>query len=594
MKRGSSVMLAAEISDVLRGTQGPEADIRGANGGFNVSEDGAGSDKISPYNARLETIPASPAFHPKFAMLTQSTRDLLQLLARPIEESSYRDCIVSGLTQKLENAMKSNTANECRIALVGSDRRANSEVISAILSCGMIVSQGVPGGCRASIVQGFTYFLPNQSKAFSAEIHFFAQDERHAIIRQLFAAIQGTVQQPQEFASSAAAAAFLATAQFGQDDVIADTLCFWADELLFNGMGKETSIRAESSTLLGLSWDIAPYLHPVEERDTGPIISLWPLVCHIRYGLDNVILKHNTTILDVPALLESDGIYHTHAITHLQQCTHRIVVAGLAPVLDDKEVRDRLKEVYTTHGPGCATVVLTRAENIDPGVEMMGTDEDMQMLVEMRKEVEVLTRTNKQMAARIKIATGMDRYELMEERQKYVTQLQFLKARCRQHLVSMRSRMITKNFQEQCRMLTGDPIPLAVFCLGLSAYGRHIRGYSLDTPNPPSLTVEATMIPALRTHLLASPAEVKARESREMVAKLLPDLLSSISLYAEKKHMDGKAEVKAMTTSHQAPIATVIEDARFNLHRQVEDRVLEPFRAFEDYWVEEARLLCRE
>ncbi|KAK5693789.1 hypothetical protein LTR17_025027 [Elasticomyces elasticus] len=92
-----------------------------------------------------------------------------------------------------------------------------------------------------------------------------------------------------EFASKAAAATFLATDQSGEDDVIVDTLRFWTDELL------------------------------------------------TRDGLDNVILKHNITIIHLPALVQSHGVYKTYAMTNLQQCTHRIVVAELAQAAENEE-----------------------------------------------------------------------------------------------------------------------------------------------------------------------------------------------------------------------------------------------------------------
>ncbi|KAK4892189.1 hypothetical protein LTR49_028613, partial [Elasticomyces elasticus] len=111
----------------------------------------------------LEITP-STTFSPEFAFLTQSTTDLLQLLARTIEETYYTGDIVSGLLQKIEGARMSNITKECRIAVTGDVTAANSEAINAILSWCIIARQGFQGGNRDKILEDLMYTPPGQMK----------------------------------------------------------------------------------------------------------------------------------------------------------------------------------------------------------------------------------------------------------------------------------------------------------------------------------------------------------------------------------------------------------------------------------------------
>ncbi|KAK5688136.1 hypothetical protein LTS10_000114 [Elasticomyces elasticus] len=158
----------------------------------------------------------------------------------------------------------------------------------------------------------------------------------------------------------------------------------------------------------------------------------------------------------------------------------------------------------------------------------------------------------------------------------------------------MRSRTIAKKMQDLYAELTSDPCVLSVYCVGNAAYKKHQAGYSLHDPNVPTLSVEGTMIPALRRQLFLAPAAAKINEYRHIVATRLPALFGCFSLYVNKTHMARKGEVQKLVRAPQSAVSELINNVRFQLERDMNYKVLEPFRNAEDEWVEEARNHCQQ
>ncbi|KAK5688137.1 hypothetical protein LTS10_000115 [Elasticomyces elasticus] len=301
-----------------------------------IDEDQDEDAAVPPYDAKQEPLPPSPVFTPEIEMLKTSVDDLIKLLTEPIEESKYNDGAVEGLLSEIKNRTKSDSPEEIRIALVGDMKAGKSSLINSVLSAGVVARQGDAGGSCTWVVQEFRSSLPNQRECFAAEILFFDQDERHAIIRALFAeyfraspkdddlvddpkdgnqtvedfavmrtatlAFRALFNDHKEFATQASATQFMATALSEDDDTILDTLCEWADEKLEAALGAETCIRMEASSPQSLLWELAPFLYSVEEREGVPMVSLWPFVSHIRFGLDNPLLNTGVVLTDLPGL----------------------------------------------------------------------------------------------------------------------------------------------------------------------------------------------------------------------------------------------------------------------------------------------------
>ena len=79
-----------------------------------------GTDKVAPYDAKQEKLPASPVFTPEFEQLNDSIQKLLKLLSEPLTESSYRNPVICGLLEEIKIRTKGDFPEHVRIALIGS------------------------------------------------------------------------------------------------------------------------------------------------------------------------------------------------------------------------------------------------------------------------------------------------------------------------------------------------------------------------------------------------------------------------------------------------------------------------------------------
>ncbi|EMC96700.1 hypothetical protein BAUCODRAFT_122676 [Baudoinia panamericana UAMH 10762] len=593
------------------------------NAGENAEDD---NGKVPPYDAKTEKLPNSPVFTPEFVNLKDRISELLKLLADPLKQTAYKDAFIDGLLQEVHDRTRSDFPEEVRIALIGSMKAGKSSVINSILSSGMIARQGDAGGSCTWVVQEFCYLLPTQQKPYAAEVHFFTQDERYAIVKALFAdyyrhspkdddptdgpkesdevvedhaimrttitAFRALFNDHKEFSSLCAASDFLSRGQSEDDEAITETLCEWTDELMAKGLRKDSVLRAEAATTQQLLWELAPYLYTVEERAGEPMVSIWPFVSHIKFGLDCELLKHNITLVDLPGLTDTNKTRVDNALKHQRQCTHYMIVAEIGRADDDRFIRDQLSRGCMTRGSGRTMLVLTHADIIDEGTEVTGNRKDNQLMEKLRTEMKTLDRKKSEMFSRYKSAKGPERWEYLEAKHRLSFELRAKQAEHNELRIVMRSRSVSQKMQKLYEELTQDALPLAVFCVGNHAYKKHQAGYSIE--EPPTLSVEGTNIPALRRHLFLAPAEARLHETRHTVVTQIPALINCVNLYASKTHLARKGEVEKIVVSPQKAVSALIQKAYERLNQNSEDQILMPFRAHEYYWTDEARVLCKE
>ncbi|KAK4963178.1 hypothetical protein LTR10_000806 [Elasticomyces elasticus] len=351
MKRDHDAMVAGDSTEENTNANGNDDDME---------EDDIEMD-ILPYDLKLEGLPSSPIFTPEFAELGKAISEVVQLLAQPIEESSFRNGVVNGLLKETTNRTKSETPEEVRIAFVGNMSSGKSTLINNILNQPMIARSGDSGNSCTWVVNSFQRLLPQQTMPYMAEVSFFSQDERHAIIHSLFGdyyraahkdedacddpkdgeqvAMDSSIRSStitgfralfndtQHFCSTVAATSFLASATSEDDEAILDTLCEWADALMGRVLGTDTTIIHEASTTQSLLWSLAPFQYTVEQRDGEPMVSPWPFVSYIRFGLDSELLKAGVVLCDLPGLSDANQTRVNNAMNHLRQCSHYMIIS---------------------------------------------------------------------------------------------------------------------------------------------------------------------------------------------------------------------------------------------------------------------------
>ncbi|KAM3423399.1 hypothetical protein BST61_g832 [Cercospora zeina] len=403
-------------------------------------------DMVPPHDVAKEEYPSSPYFSQQYKDLIEGAHDIVAMLERPLIESSYHDATVEGLLAGIKQRTTSSFPEEVRIALVGDMKSGKSSVINSILSLGMVARQGDAGSSCTWVVQEFGYLFPDQEKLFAAKVFFFSQEEQLEIIRNLVSdyfracnkeeeAVEGPKNSDQaledyavrrtvitafralfskhsEFATPAAAEEFLSSATCEDDEHIVGTLSEWADEIMSDCLRDKAYISADANTAQTLLFQLASYMKTVEERDGEPDPSLWPLVSHIKFGLDVPLLKHNITLVDLPALSDANKTRVENAMKHLQLCTHYMVVAEIGRADDDKFIRDALKRGHTTRGDARTILVLTHADSIDDETDVKGTSKDIQTLNTLKNDLKVLLRNRAETLFKMKRAKGIEKFEL--------------------------------------------------------------------------------------------------------------------------------------------------------------------------------------
>ncbi|GIZ37008.1 hypothetical protein CKM354_000047100 [Cercospora kikuchii] len=558
-------------------------------------------DMVPPHDVNKEEYPSSPYFSQQYGDLIEGTNAIVRMLEKPLMEK------------------------EVRIALVGDMKAGKSSVINSILSLGMIARQGDAGSSCTWVVQEYGGLFPDQEKLFAAQVFFFTQDEQHEIIRNLVSdyfracnkeeeAVEGPKNNEQavedfaikrtvitafralfvkhnDFATISAADDFLSSATSEDDEHIVETLCDWADELMAECLTDQACISVDAATTQTLLWHLAPYMTTVEERDGEPNPSLWPLVSHIKFGLDVPLLKHNITLVDLPGLSDANKTRVDNAMKHLQLCTHYMVVAEIGRADDDKFIRDALKRGHSTRGDSRTILVLTHADTIDDETEVKGTGKDFQTLKTLKSEMKELERKKAEIMLRMKRVRGVDKFELSEQRDEIVIEIRRRAMQHRERRIRMRSHTVCRGMQDLYAELTSDPVKLPVFCVGNAAYKKHQAGYAVD--EPPTLSVDGTSIPALRKHLLLAPAEAKLNEARHLVATQLPTLLSCFKMYVSKTHLDRKDEVESVIIEPQTRIPSVVAEIFQGFNKQIEEEILDKIHDEEFNWACEAQDLLQ-
>ncbi|RMX99105.1 hypothetical protein D0867_12217 [Hortaea werneckii] len=590
-------------------------------------EDQCDIDKVEPYDASVkEILPHSPVYTEDFEKLEKGMADLIWLLAKPIQDAKFRNGVVNGLLDEISDRIKRRSREDVRVALIGGMKAGKSAVINSLLSIGMIARQGDAGGSCTWVVQEFCRTLAKQTMPFAAEIQFFNQEDRQSILRSLLAdfyhatpndddhfdgpkdsdqvAEDFTTQQTtiavfralfsdkKQFRNKTAAYDFLSEAECEDDDAILSQLYHWTEELV-SSRTKDGEVTHQASTTQTLLWDIAPYLYTVEERDGEPITSLWPFVSHIKFGLDNKLLKHGITLVDLPGLSDANKVRVSNAINQLRNCTHYMIVAEIGRASDDRFIRDHMSRGYFTRGPGRTMLVLTHADSIDEATAVSGTPKEMKEIASLQQKVCELDEQRSQVMAKIRSTKPPQKYVHMCERDEIDAAMRQAQAQEQELRIHLRSKFVAKGMKELYAELTPDPVPLPVFCVGNAAYKKHQAGFSTADPNPPTLTVVGTNIPRLREHLFLAPADGKSNDMQHTVVTQLPILLSSFRLYVSKTHMARKDEIRAIVVEPQHILPEVIDQLFDRMMEDAEKHVLGPLMLEEHEWTMEAAKLCK-
>ncbi|KXT17346.1 hypothetical protein AC579_3846 [Pseudocercospora musae] len=583
-------------------------------------------DIVSPYDVDgQEKLPKSAVYTQEYEDLRAKIKSLVELLREPIDRATYRDGTIDGLLDEITKRTTSTYPQQIRIALVGDMSSGKSTVINSILNVGTIARQGDGGGSCTWVVQEFCCALEGQKRPFAADVFFFSTEEQHAIIRKMLAdyyrvtkaeedvsdhlrtneeitedfmtkqaamdTFRSLFANQKEFVAQESAMEFLGMASAPDDEWILGKLYDWSNDAMadFSDYGYR---RVEAATPQDLLRELSPYMFTQKTAAGDPVCSVWSVVSKIRFGLSNRLLANDITMVDLPGLSDANRTRAANAYRELQSCTHYMIVAPIGRSTDDKTIRSLMAEGYGSRGAGRTILVLTHADTIDPATEVYGSVKEMKQMEKLSAELQVLEAELTAVSKKIQSAKGTSKYQFYEVRDKVGSQISKLDRAYNELRIGIRSRTTSAKMQDLYFQLTGDVIPLQVFCVGNEAYRKHQAGYRMSVA--PTLSVEGTNIPALRSHLFLAPAESKLNDARHMVDIQLPTLLKCFNLYCSKTHMARKAEIEAVVAAPQETAKTQAKELFTKFHQQLEKSILAAMVEKEGHWADDAVALCKD
>lgn len=185
----------------------------------------------------------------------------------------------------------------------------------------------------------------DQTKPYAAEVHFYGQEERSALIRALLRsylealstankdamegkrdvshevhdhevkratidAFMALLLKHQDFSTREKTELFLARADTEGEDEIGDEICDLTEDLMREVLHDNEYVFLQGSTSQSLQYKLSRYRRTFEEKGKQ-LVSFWPLVSHIKFGLNNRLL-HNISILDLPGITDPNKISRTY------------------------------------------------------------------------------------------------------------------------------------------------------------------------------------------------------------------------------------------------------------------------------------------
>lgn len=438
--------------------------------------------------------------------------------------------------------------------------------------------------------------------SYAAEIRFFSEEDRHLIIKSLvadyyharpkdgdqpiedFAVMRTTIDAfralfstHKEFTTVKNAHEFLQQAQAPDDQSMVNLLCLWTDELMSSVLNGQDHVFAEASTTQSLLFDMARFCYTVQQGDGFRPPYPWPFVSFIKFGLDNRLLMHGISLLDVPGVSDTNVTRVRNAHTHLGRCTHGIVVAEISRAADEDSIRTQLTKGFLERGSGRTMLVFTHADEFSEGSEVKMTAKEKALLKELRQKETVLDEQVTQLSRRMKGLKGILKYALMEEKEVVADQLRKAEAATQEFLILRRNQDIEAEWQNTYAELTRDPVPLPVFCVGNKAYRKHQTGYRNSDAYPPTLSVPATDVPKLREHMFLDPIKGMVNETAHIVSTQLPTLLSRFQLFASMTQVDREGGIEAVITKPRKAVLGLLDSIFKKLYAEIRTHILQPF-----------------
>lgn len=427
------------------------------------------------------------------------------------------------------------------------------------------------------MIQEFRSTLAKQSTPFRAEIEYYSEAELEAVITFLFKeayaslppsdtgsemldddfdnrsvsgltavkTIQALFCDRPECASEEAITALLREAPSDTDKNVIEKMTIWAKELIRKYAKQDDGLVSviEHTTTQGLLQKLREYTFNGADEDeyAETVVSPWPLIKKITFGLDSPMLNDGVILVDLPGVHDSNSTRRRTVSKALAECSHYIVVAQISRAQDDDTVTKYFIEGHNRKGSGRVIAAITNSDRID-GDMRNGDAAQQKHMEEVKERILNITGELDQIRAKKRTATKQERFEIFEKEEELQLQLHDAESAHESSKIMIRNKKTVKSLRRTYRYLTGDQRALAIFCVSNKAYERYLIGF--ERSDRPVLTLEDTEIPKLRQHLRLATGEGRFNDAVFHYESQLPSLLTSVQLWCYKAHMKHRKEIE--------------------------------------------------
>ncbi|KAK0645150.1 hypothetical protein DIS24_g8236 [Lasiodiplodia hormozganensis] len=552
-----------------------------------------------------EQLPNIVTNHESFLSAEAIALSIPQEIINAIEKNEYTDEDFDYLKGEAYNAKKIYKSGDIVIGLKGESGTGKSSLINSILGYDGIAPYGNDGEACTAVVQEFRKPRPTQQMPFEAEVFFLEPQVREAALREWVIdfwdshksgpddhddedymgedfeeqlesgegsatacdAIHSLFSDHEECRDLESTKNFLSTTTDRGDPAILGQMKVWMDALL-KSLGVESSqvvIRAATPDLLQDA--VAPYLAHVNNDRPSP----WPLVKLVRSYFDSPLLSQGIILADLPGTSDINKIRVQATRSYMGKVEYTGVVAKIDRAQSDLATNRSLVEAYKRKRGPNIFMVATYSDSINtnaPGmidkcINMPGASTgDVKELSTLKEELDTIKLDLQTFEAQQKHAKSARNYDLLDELENRCNDLRARKVsklnKSAEICVRVRNGKVRKALVDRhYNMLKHEILP--VFCVSNSEYMIHIIGY--DEEHLPKMSVEATEIPRLRSHIYGLPAKRKVMALSHHVKYVLPSLANNLAMSCSQSKLKRRDELKRIMNEAQDPISMEITQA---------------------------------
>lgn len=357
-----------------------------------------------------------------------------------------------------------------------------------------------------------------------------------------------------EFQDRVRAEDFLSDAESADDIRLLGKLLSWTDQILdaFMPNGDDNDVATfNANTASQISDAIQPFTMAKEDPQfdgTDIVCCPWPFVKKVRVSLDSPLLEQGIIIADLPGTTDKVRSRVDNAKRYLQLCDMTIVVNNMARAIDHAALHNHINESYRRKRSGNTIVVCTSSDElrVTSKQSFPPTPTEEQAMAEIsEKEINSkkrLQEVNASLGAPHAKKQPSERLRLTRKKEKLLREKDELSRKRYELRVLARNRHVRQGIAEQYKQDTKDPTRLPVFCVSNVIYMEHLSG-GYPKKTPPQLSLEATEIPALRTHLFSQPSLGRFASLEHYCKSLLPTFFNTIEISCSVTKLKRKEEL---------------------------------------------------